>query len=218
MVKIVRTLDGSHTLFEPGLGEHYHSVNGAIQESDFIYINCGLRYSKADPVRIFEVGFGAGLNTLLSCIYASENNRDISYTSIEKYPVSEDIINSLNYGKLFGNNGKRFFEQIHKCRWDVPEKITGNFTLHKIKGDLITDDIPGFYDLIYFDAFAPDKQPEIWTDFVFKKISEISYDNAVLVTYTAKGNVKRALRLYGFKVNRLPGPPGKRHIIRAVKS
>lgn len=218
MIKIVDTLDGSHTLLVPELGDHYHSVNGAIQESDFIFINCGLRFSKADPVRIFEVGFGTGLNALLSCIYASENERDIFYTSIEKYPVNEDIINSLNYKELVRNDGGRFFERIHSCRWNVPEKIIRNFTLHKIKGDLITDEIPGEYDLIYFDAFGPDKQPEIWTDDVFKKISGISSTNSVLVTYSAKGKVRRSLKKNGFEVNLLPGPPGKRHIIRAVKN
>ena len=217
MPEIILTSDGSHTLFVPELGEHYHSIHGAIQESDFIFINCGLDYSRANPVRIFEAGFGTGLNALLSGIYANAHNRQIFYASIEKFPLSDKIIKSLNYKDLVKNEYNEFFEKIHSCRWNVPEMITRNFTLLKIKGDLLTDEIPGNFDLIYFDAFGPDKQPELWTDNVFKKISESTVQNGILVTYSVKGEVKRSLKRNGFKVTLLPGPPGKRHILRALK-
>lgn len=217
MLEIRKTEDGSHTIYAPELNEHYHSIHGAIQESDFIFIGCGLKYSCSNQVRIFEAGFGTGLNALLSFIYAVENDREIIYTAIEKYPVEYNIINSLNYKDLVEGDSGNFFEQIHGCIWNVPEQINKNFTLHKIKGDLITDEIPGIYDLVYFDAFGPDKQPEIWTDDVFKKVSAATAQNGILVTYSVKGEVQRILKRNGFDVTLLPGPPGKRHILRAVK-
>jgi tRNA U34 5-methylaminomethyl-2-thiouridine-forming methyltransferase MnmC len=217
MLEIRKTEDGSHTIYDPELNEHYHSTHGAIRESDFIFIGSGLKYSVSNPVRIFEAGFGTGLNALLSCIYALKNDRDIIYTAIEKYPVNENIINSLNYRELIKDNMGYLFEKIHDCDWNVPERIIKNFTLHKIKGDLITYKASGIYDLIYFDAFGPDKQPELWTDDVFKKISAATAQNGILVTYSVKGEVKRSLRKNGFDVRRLPGPPGKRHILRAIK-
>jgi tRNA U34 5-methylaminomethyl-2-thiouridine-forming methyltransferase MnmC len=217
MVEIILTDDGSHTLFVPELREYYHSVHGAIQESDYIFIKCGLNSSKADHVRIFEVGFGTGLNAFLSGVYASIHNRQIYYASIEKFPLSDKIINSLNYKDLIKKEYNELFGKIHSCRWNVPEVINRNFTLLKIQGDLLTEEIPGNFDLIYFDAFGPDKQPELWTDDVFNKISGLTVQNGILVTYSVKGEVKRSLKKNGFKVTRIPGPPGKRHILRAVK-
>jgi tRNA U34 5-methylaminomethyl-2-thiouridine-forming methyltransferase MnmC len=218
LVRIVNTSDGSHTLFVPELGEHYHSIHGAISESEFIFINCGLDYSGANPVRIFEAGFGTGLNALLSAVYSLAHDREIFYTSIEKYPVNSETINSLNYADLVKSEDNKLFEKIHACKWDVPEMVTRNFTLLKIKGDLITDEIPGNFDLIYFDAFGPDKQPEIWTDAVFRKISASTLPNGILVTYSVKGEVQRILKNNGFDVRLLPGPPGKRQILRALKN
>jgi tRNA U34 5-methylaminomethyl-2-thiouridine-forming methyltransferase MnmC len=217
MPEIRKTADGSHTIYVPELDEHYHSVHGAIQESEFIFIGCGLNFSKKSPIRIFEAGFGTGLNALLTCIYASANEREILYTSIEKYPLSDDIIDSLNYKDLSLKDCGKLFKQMHSCEWNIQRKITNHFTLLKINGDLITDDIPGIYDLIYFDAFGPDKQPEMWTDEIFRKISDMTERTGILVTYSVKGKVKRTLKKYGFDVNLLPGPPGKRQILRAVK-
>lgn len=217
MPDIVKTEDGSHTLFVPEIGEHFHSIYGAIGESDFIYINNGLKHSKANPVRIFEVGFGTGLNALLSAVYSVNHGTEIFYSSIEKYPLDETIINSLNYNSLVKSRERNLFERIHSCKWNVPEKVIKNFTLFKINSDLITDEITGSFDLIYFDAFSPDKQPEMWTEDIFEKISRITVRNGIFVTYSAKGSVKRLLRNSGFNVTLLPGPTGKRQIIRAVK-
>ena len=217
MPEIIITEDGSHTLFVPELGEYYHSIHGAIRESDFIFINCGLDFSTADPVRIFEAGFGTGLNALLTGIYALTHDREILYTAIEMFPLSGDIIDSLNYKELVAPEGRELFKRIHSCKWGITEKISRNFTLHKIKGDLISDEIPGFFNLIYFDAFGPDKQPEIWTDEVFEKISYSTDHNGILVTYSVKGKIQRILKKNGFTVSLLPGPPGKRQILRAVK-
>jgi len=217
MIEIVKTEDGSDTLFVPELNEHYHSVHGAIGESEFIFLNAGYSFVESDQVRIFEAGFGAGLNALLTAIRSFNDDRKVKYTAIEKYPLSEDIVRSLNYKEHVSPEGKKFFELIHSCRWNVEEKIHKNFTLNKIKGDLLSESIQGSFDLIYFDAFGPDKQPEMWSDEIFKKIADHTANGGVLVTYSAKGEVRRRLEKYGFKVSLLPGPPGKRQIIRAAK-
>ena len=217
MPEIILTEDGSHTLFIQELNEHYHSVHGAIQESEYIFIKCGLNFSKADPIRIFEVGFGTGLNAFLTAIDASSQNRKIIYTSIEKYPLPDSLINELNYKSFFPRESAYIFDLIHRGKWNIVQEISNNFTLNKIEGDFIKQEIRGDYDLIFFDAFGPDKQPEMWSDEVFRKIAEITVPNGILLTYSVKGEVKRKLRKYGFKVNRLPGPPGKHQIIRAVK-
>jgi tRNA U34 5-methylaminomethyl-2-thiouridine-forming methyltransferase MnmC len=216
-IEIVKTEDGSDTLFVPDLNEHYHSVHGAIGESEFVFLNTGYSFVESDQLRIFEAGFGTGLNALLTAIRSFNENRSVKYTAIEKYPLSEEIVRSLNYKDHVSREGKKFFEMIHTCRWSVEEEIHKKFTLHKIMGDLLSDDIDGSFDLIYFDAFGPDKQPEMWSDEIFKKLSEHTANGGILVTYSAKGEVRRRLEKYGFKVSLLPGPPGKRQIIRAAK-
>lgn len=215
--KLVITEDGSHTLFVPELNEHYHSVYGAIQESDFIFIKCGLDYCTTNPVRIFEVGFGTGLNAFLTFISATSQNREIEFTSIENNPLPKNLIDSLNYKDMVSKEVSRAFEHLHSCSWNVTNRISKNFTLFKIKADLTEYEVKGKFDLVYFDAFGPDKQPEMWSDEVFKKISGITDINGIFVTYSAKGSVQRILKKHGFKVDLLPGPPGKRQIIRAIK-
>jgi tRNA U34 5-methylaminomethyl-2-thiouridine-forming methyltransferase MnmC len=217
MTEIILTEDGSHTLFVPEISEHYHSIHGAVQESQFIFINSGLKYTDLSPVRIFEAGFGTGLNAYLSAIESSSANRKIFYTSIEKYPLPEEITGRLNYSGLFPGAEAGLFSLIHSCPWNTPVEITNTFTLTKIEGDLVNAAPEGRYDLIFFDAFGPDKQPEMWTGEVFEKISAITETGGVLVTYSAKGSVQRSLKKAGFNVSLLPGPPGKRQIIRAVK-
>ncbi len=218
MTELIKTADGSHTLFVPELNEHYHSVHGAIQESDHIFIRNGLEFSQADPVYIFEVGFGTGLNALLTVLKSQELKRKIFYVSLEKYPVEQEIINKLNYPDFVGVAGKHLFELIHMAPWNGTTVISENFSIRKISGDLITVALEGKYDLIYFDAFGPDKQPEMWTSEMLGKIAEVTKRKGLLMTYSAKGEVRRNLTENGFKVTLLPGPPGKRHIIRAVKS
>lgn len=216
LIKI--TEDGSHTLYVTDMDEHYHSVHGALRESGLIYIDYGYKSCLNDPVRIFEAGFGTGLNALLTTLESMKDGRRVIYTAMEKYPLPPEIINVLNYGDLTGPDGTEIFNALHKVRWGVPEKITENFTLIKLKGDIICDPVKGEYDVVFFDAFGPDKQPDIWTHTVFEKISEVTVRSGILVTYSSKGEVKRKLRESGFKVNLLPGPPGKRHVIRAVKT
>ncbi|MFH0842482.1 MAG: tRNA (5-methylaminomethyl-2-thiouridine)(34)-methyltransferase MnmD [Bacteroidota bacterium] len=215
--KIVITADGSHTIYVPGMDEHYHSVTGAMQESAHIYIRNGFDFCKDDPLFIFEAGFGTGLNALLTAIRSLHGSRKVVYTSVEKYPLEESVIKSLNYELFTGKEGKQLFSLIHDCEWGRMTEICRNFSILKLHADLITDEIHGSYNLIYFDAFGPDKQPEIWTSDIFRKISEITSSKGVFITYSSKGDVKRNLRYFGFEVTLLPGPPGKRHIIRAVK-
>ncbi len=215
--KLIITADGSHTLYVQGMDEHYHSHFGAMTESLHIFINAGLASLGPGPVTILEVGFGTGLNALLTAIHAEKNNIAVSYTSLEKYPLDPSVVRQLNYGTMAGEGGQELFNSIHGARWNVPSCITGWFTLEKKVSDLTTDQPSGSYDLIYFDAFGPEKQPEMWTDEVLHKISGVTHPGSVFVTYSAKGTLKRMLRSLGFEVALLPGPPGKRVITRAVK-
>jgi tRNA U34 5-methylaminomethyl-2-thiouridine-forming methyltransferase MnmC len=215
--KLITTSDGSHTIYVPELDEHYHSIHGAVQESNFIYISTGFDSCMADPVSIFEVGFGTGLNALLTAMKGIHGKREINYTSIEKFPLYETMADSLNHHFFTGPDGKEIADHIHRAPWDSWVRICKNFNLMKIRGDITDFTIPGTYNLIYFDAFGPDKQPEIWTRKVFESIAAATEKNGIFVTYSSKGEVKRNLRACGFEVTLLPGPPGKRQIIRAVK-
>jgi tRNA U34 5-methylaminomethyl-2-thiouridine-forming methyltransferase MnmC len=215
--QLVTTSDGSHTIYVPELDEHYHSVHGAVQESEYIYLRNGFDLCKADPVRIFEVGFGTGLNALLTAVRCINGGREVFYTSIEKFPIDYDTTRLLNHYQFAGKEGKEIFDKIHSANWGVMSSICRNFNLLKIRSDLTTENLKGIYNLVYFDAFGPEKQPEMWTRAIFTKISEITCSNGIFVTYSSKGEVKRNLKICGFAVTLVPGPPGKRHIIQAIK-
>jgi len=214
---IIVTSDGSHTIYVPELNEHYHSVHGAVQESEFIFIKTGFESCNSNPVNIFEAGFGTGLNALLTALKSLGDGREVHYTTIERYPLPPDITDALNYDHFTNEEGGRIFRRIHLAPWNTPVRLLSTFTLTKIEGDLTTHVYPGMYDLIYFDAFGPDKQPEMWSAGIFEALSAATVKGGILVTYSAKGEVKRNLRAAGFNVKLLPGPPGKRQIIRAVK-
>ena len=217
MYQIIKTGDGSHTIYVPDLDEHYHSIHGAIQESTYIFIKNGFEVCKADPLNIFEVGFGTGLNALLTAIRSFPGNKEVNYTAVERYPLDKKIINSLNYNDYTGENAGNIFHLIHSASWNIKVNICKNFNLEKIETDFTARPPSGRYDLIYFDAFGPDKQPEMWTREIFNWIAAITNKRGILVTYSAKGEVKRNLRACGFDVTLLPGPPGKRQMISAVK-
>lgn len=215
---LIITGDGSHTIYIKELDEHYHSVHGAFGESEFIFLKNGFDFSTADPVSILEIGFGTGLNALLTSLRAINGNRMVNYTSVEKYPLDEQMIKSLNHTQFIGEEGKRLYELIHASPWNERTAICRNFSLEKLKSDFTEDPLSGSYDLIYFDAFGPDKQPEMWTARMFEKISVLTKPGGIFVTYSVKGEVKRNLRSCGFMVKLLPGPPGKRQVLRAVKN
>ena len=217
MKKLIITADGSHTIYVPELNEHYHSIHGAVQESNFIFINAGFDFCNADPVNIFEVGFGTGLNALLTALKCIQGTRVVNYTSIEKFPIDESISSSLNHHLFAGEKGREMSDLIHRAPWDKWSGIHKTFNLLKISGDITDFKIEGKYNLIYFDAFGPDKQPEIWSPEVFESIAAATEKDGIFVTYSAKGEVKRNLKACGFEVTNLPGPPGKRQITRAVK-
>lgn len=219
MEKILQlTADGSHTLFIPSMDEHYHSVNGAIQEAMHVFIEAGLHSIQKEFVRILEIGFGTGLNAFLTLRDVEENSRlKVEYHSIELYPLNMEVISSLNYGKIIWPDRKDLFEKLHFAKWNTPEKISDNFTLCKIEGDSNVCDLPVDIDLIYFDAFAPDKQPEMWTQAIFDRLYSYTAPGGIIVTYCAKGEVRRMMQKAGYAMSRLPGPPGKRHMLYGKK-
>ena len=219
------TADGSHTLFIPEMDEHYHSVNGAIQESLHVFIEAGLHCCCKDVIRVFEVGFGTGLNAFLTLIDCDDTGKVVEYYSVELYPLDEKIVRALNYGEIISPAHKDLFYALHDAEWNKDVAINKNFTLHKIQADNNADNnvnnnnvnTPSAIDLIYFDAFAPDKQPEMWTQQVFDRLYERSAQDAILTTYCAKGSVRRMMQAAGYFVERIPGPAGKREMLRARK-
>ena len=218
-IELLTTSDGSHTLFLPEINEQYHSLNGAITESLHVYIKSGYSQNKSQNPVVFEVGFGTGLNALLTAIQAEKEKRYTTYFSIEKYPLNELLVKKLNYGKIISEEAQQLFEKIHACEWNKTVSINQYFNIHKINDDLklfVLEEIPNF-DIVYFDAFGPDKQPEMWTPEIFNKIADQTNVDGIIVTYSAKGEVRRQMANVGFTMERLPGPPGKKQMLRGIK-
>jgi tRNA U34 5-methylaminomethyl-2-thiouridine-forming methyltransferase MnmC len=212
------TADGSHTLYVPEMDEHYHSVNGAIQESRHVFIEAGLHQVRKEKVRVLEIGFGTGLNALLT-LADTENGRgrEVDYFAVERYPLSLKVVRTLNYGALACPGREELFLALHTAAWDEAVALSGRFMLRKMLGDSLTIPLPDGIDLVYFDAFAPDKQPEMWSLPVFHTLYRLMADEGVLTTYCAKGSVRRMMKEAGYSVERIPGPPGKREMLRATK-
>lgn len=202
------------------MNETYHSVHGAVQESKYVFIEKGLRHWRASHANgtpsILEVGFGTGLNAFLTAIVAIEERTKIAYTSLEAYPLSKELWSQLNYSSILGHHG--IFEWLHNAPWSEPETLADIFVLHKKHERLEEVHLPeSSFDLIYFDAFAPSKQPEMWTLDLLVKVSRSLKPEGVFVTYCAKGQLKRDLKATGLIVETLPGPPGKKEMVRALK-
>ena len=260
MYNIQLTEDGSHTLFSEMAGQTYHSSHGAIQESRHIFISqlstVNGQRSTVDGQRlsVLEIGFGTGLNALLTAEWACENGSKVEYTTIELYPLGTDVYSQLNYGRVL--NDEALFIKLHEAEWDAGlQRINENFAIRKCKSDIVewlknaqcttnglepwrkmhnaqSSDVSDFsckffnsqlstfnspYDVVFFDAFSPDAQPELWTEEVFRNVYALMRKGGVMATYCAKGDVRRAMLAVGFKVEKLQGPPGKRHILRATK-
>ena len=216
-MKLEQTADGSYTLYVPELDEHYHSVKGALTESQHIFIDMGLKHSSVPSPRILEIGLGTGLNCFLTYIASEETGREIHYTGIERYPLQEEVIRTLDYPSLIGKGHDDAYFAIHQAAWKKDVPLSPSFTLHKIEGDFTQYTFEGKYDIIYFDAFAPEKQPEMWTREAFEKLYATTNSGAVLTTYCSKGVIRRMLSDIGFNVERIAGPPnGKREILRAT--
>ena len=218
-MKLEQTADGSYTLYVPELDEHYHSVKGALTESQHIFIDMGLKHSSVTDPHILEIGLGTGLNCVLTLLEAKESQRHVYYTGIERYPLNEEIIRKLNYPSIIGKECKEDYFAIHQAPWEEDVCLSPWFTIHKMEGDFTHYSFEQKYDIIYFDAFAPEKQPEMWEQSLFDNLYQVLNEGGILTTYCAKGVVRRMLQTAGFKVERLPGPPGgKREILRATKT
>jgi len=213
------TEDGSHTLYVPELEENYHSTHGAIQESKHVFITAGLKQIKLQTINILEIGLGTGLNAFLTMLHAEENQMEINYYGIEKYPLTPEEYQTLNYAQLTSSVHQPQLMAIHEREWNTPIKLTSNFHITKILDDITTctfNQLP-YFDLVYFDAFAPNKQAKVWDKSIFKKIVEHCNTGAIFVTYCAKGVVRRDLQEVGFKMERISGPPGKKEMLRGIK-
>lgn len=205
------TKDGSSTLFSDRFDQHYHSVHGAVQESQHVFLEMGLvACDQAKPIRVLEMGFGTGLNALMTAMQAA---MPVHYISLEAYPISPEQTSALNYGKLL--QAEELFDRIHSAAWNTAVAISPNFILEKRLGMLEAFEGTAKIDLVYWDAFAPGAQPELWTEEVFKSVLSWMNPGGILTTYCAKGDVRRAMIAAGFEVEKVPGPPGKREMLRA---
>jgi len=220
--KLIITSDGSHSIHIPEWNENYHSVHGAIQESRHVFIEAGLKYcaAKKNALNILEIGLGTGLNALLTFMEAQLLSTGIHYTALEAFPLSKELTDELNYIKALESPEHEglFFDLIHGSEWEKETEVTPGCKLKKIRNTLQEITLPEQeFDLVYFDAFGPPVQPEMWTEELFIKTYKTTKPGGILVTYCAKGEVKRTLKRVGFTIESLPGPPGKREMIRALK-
>ena len=216
--KIIITSDGSTTIHLPEWDEQYHSKHGAIQEAQHVFIKNGLSLFKKEDIAILEIGFGTGLNSFVTFLEASKFELAVDYVGVEAYPVNIEEIKKMNYvSELNANNVEFVFEKMHQQDWEIKNEISSNFSL--TKQQIFFKDIKDIdtYNLIYFDAFGARVQPELWTEEIFEIMYRSLKKGGVLVTYSAKGSVRRAMQSVGFIVERLPGPPGKREMLRATK-
>jgi tRNA U34 5-methylaminomethyl-2-thiouridine-forming methyltransferase MnmC len=217
--EIIKTLDGSTTIHLKEWDECYHSKHGAIQEAKHVFIKNGLSLFGDKPVSILEIGFGTGLNAFITFLESNQKQQKIDYVGVEAYPVDASEVLEMNYvtelGALEFDN---IFEKMHKCEWDQKTEISTCFSLTKRKQFFDEIDDYEIFDLIYFDAFGYRVQPELWSTEIFQKMYNSLKPNGVLVTYAARGVVKRSMISVGFTVEKLAGPPGKREMFRATKS
>jgi tRNA U34 5-methylaminomethyl-2-thiouridine-forming methyltransferase MnmC len=224
---IITTKDGSHSLFSEQYDEIYHSGNGAIQESTHVFINSGFQYAlrtfqpwPETALKIFEVGFGTGLNALLTYIAALQNDVEIYYETIERYPVPVGVINQLNYSVMLeGDKHRDIYHALHLYPWNEVHDIAPFFKFKKMEDSFLSfEPQSNYFHLIYFDAFAPENQPEMWTLEMMRKIYDALVPNGIMVSYCSKSVFRKTLIEAGFTVEKLPGPPGKREMVRAIKN
>ena len=217
--QIIQTADGSKTLYIPDFEEHYHSIHGALSEAQHVFVKHGLKSIPKTKLSILEMGFGTGLNAYLTCLENRKLHNEITYTALEAYPVNPDLANKMEYIGLLGfEDEEAVFQYMHQCSWNDLHMIDQYFTLQKIESTIQNVVFQNTFDLVYYDAFAPRVQPELWTEEIFAKILSVMNVGAILVTYCAKGSVKRALKAVGFEVESLEGPARKREMTRAKKT
>ena len=220
-VRIITTEDGSHSLFVESLNETYHSTRGANTESRYVFIESGIDYyvdvTKLTAVSVLEIGFGTGLNALLAMEHATSNQIFINYTTLEPFPLNEEVFSQLNYCEGELSDWKDRFIQLHSSDWGALHQVTSHFSFRKL-----AETVQGFesnqkFDVVFFDAFAPSRQGELWQIEVFEKLMSMMNKQGVIVTYCAQGQFKRNLKSLGLEVETLPGPPGKKEMVRATK-
>lgn len=213
--EIIITSDGSSTIHLPDWDEQYHSKNGSINETYHVFINSGLKQVKTEEVSILEIGFGTGLNCFITYL---ASKRKIDYVGVEAYPVTAEEVKKMNFiSVLEAEKESDMFDKIHEVSWDEKHQISDRFSLLKRKQFFEDIEDKDVFNLIYFDAFGARVQPQLWTEEIFKKMFDALKVDGVLVTYSAKGSVRRAMQAVGFMVERLTGPPGKREMLRATK-
>ncbi|HEV7349228.1 tRNA (5-methylaminomethyl-2-thiouridine)(34)-methyltransferase MnmD [Telluribacter sp.] len=215
--RLVYTADGSNSLYNAALDQHYHSMQGALQESLHVFINLGLKPAlepATSPIRIFEMGFGTGLNALLAWQQADYFQRPVEYLGIEAYPVADEEAEGLNFDEITGKCG---LAQLHQAPWATGVRLSDHFTFRKEHTTMEGFTTDSVFDVIFYDAFSPSAQPELWTEEVFARIAAMTRPGGRLVTYSAKGSVRRALDAVGFTVEKHPGPGRKREVVRAIR-
>ena len=216
-LKLIISKDGSHTIYRKDIDETYHSRHGAVQEALHVFISKGLKeFEKSKrPINILEVGFGTGLNALLTCLNTAS---EVNYIGLEAAPLPIEILDSLNYDTtLVEDNSQEIFKNIHSVPWEVGCSITSLFSIKKVETTIQDFEIIQPIDLVYYDAFGPNSQAEMWDISIFEKIYKAMSSSGVFVTYCAKGQVRRDLESVGFVMERLEGPPGKREMLRGRK-
>lgn len=222
-LRLITTEDGSHSLYVPDLNETYHSFHGALQESDHVFIKTGLdhfaRNHPQDMINVLEIGLGTGLNALLTAYWSHERKRPVRMTSVEAFPVSWQLASQLNYPeKIPSPDAAEWFGEIHNSPWEKDNSIHKLFSLKKVRARLQDHKLPANeYNVVFFDAFAPSKQSELWEPEILQKVFSSQVDDSVFVTYCAKGQLKRDLKAIGYDIETLPGPPGKKEMVRGTK-
>lgn len=216
------TNDGSSSLYHPELDETYHSRHGAIAEAKHVFIEMGLAFflenNPSNEIAVFEMGFGTGLNALLTALWSEQHQQKVLYESIEKVVLDEKTTAVCNYPELVNSElASNIFTQLHQSKWGEKAGISAFFELCKIEGDIESFSKTNYFDIVFYDAFGPRVQPHLWEVPVLSIIYNSLKINGIFVTYCAKGSVRRNLIELGFKVERLPGPPGKREMLRALK-
>ena len=219
--KIITTADGSKTIHLESWNEQYHSKHGAFQEANHVYINKGFLHRvdtfQGNTIEVLEIGFGTALNAMLTFTESIKQSLKINYTAYEAYPVQELELEALDYESKFPSNYVDFFKKMHTVSWNEFFEIAPHFFLNKQLKKFDQLEAANTYDLIFYDAFGPRVQPELWTEKLFQKMFNSLKNNGILVTYCAKGSVRRTMQAVGFNTERLPGPPGKREMLRATK-
>ena len=217
--RIFITEDGSHSMFSQEHGVSYHSRHGAIQESQHVFIDAGFHFKSSanNSLSILEIGFGTGLNAFMTLLEAEKSDHKIQYTAIEAFPISIEEATTLNYAAALQQDTSKFLK-LHQSTWEETISLNDNFSFIKNKKRFEELDFQNQFDIIYFDAFAPNAQPELWEKTLLQKMYDVLKPNGVLTTYCAKGVVKRTLKAVGFTIEAIPGPPGKREMTRAIKT